>query len=190
MSKEVYYKFRNALVFTAVLILCVFIISCTRTAGLPKLTDGVILTRTDVTIKLSTQISLPPTLSTQNYLEVDQSALPVLIDSYRQELFNQGIAISDITGQSGWDTRFNCTDFTDYFLGYAGAKVMVQLSNSWSVGQKPAIFALWYLPDGAKIGHSIVVVITNKGIIFIDPQLQNPVTLTLTERASVYHLRS
>lgn len=150
----------------------------------------------DVRVALHAVTPFPPTLSTTTYLEVSSAAVYPLIQAYRDEVSHIGVGISN-AGSSGWDLRFNCTDFTDLFLGYAGARVCAQLWLSSSTGQKPAVFALWYIPDRSRAansaapeGHSIVAILTDHGVTFVDPQLQDPVTLSPTELASVYHLRS
>lgn len=161
-----------------------------------NITTGKIINSSEIRTELYQNIKYSsPILSANNYLEVNNDAIQSLIDSYRNELFHLNVVVSDVTGQSGWDQRFNCTDFTDLFLGYSGAKVMNQLRTSWSLGQKPAIFAVWYMPDSEigkinQVGHSIVLIITNKGFVFVDPQLENPVHLTATELNSIYHIRS
>lgn len=132
--------------------------------------------------ELAEQIPLPATLSISNYLEVNSAAIPGLMAAYHQELFNVGVV--------NWNERFNCTDFTDFFLGYAGAETMVQTFHSAEPAAKPAIFALWYHPNTEIEGHSIIVIITEKGLIYIDPQGDTPTHLTKQELLSVYHLRS
>ena len=172
---------------------------CTTTHRLPPLTDGKILSRAEVTQKLSQLLpGKSATLSAQNYLEVRAVALPALINAYRYELSSLGVGVSDVTGNSGWDVRFNCTDFTDLFLGFSGSQVMRQLWTSSTEGQKPAIFAVWYVRDkspvptgpGSGRRHSIVLVLTDKGPVFLDPQEQDPVMLSTQEKASAYHVRS
>lgn len=84
-----------------------------------------------------------------------------------------------------WEVRWECRDFARAYACYA------QECNALSPGQPPAEDALavgefWYHPTGSAQDHAINACITDRGLVFVDPQnglTVNPTTNELNSCA-------
>lgn len=159
-----------------------------------KIASGKVLDRNTVFITFLSE-GVPPIsieLSSTAYAEVNEQCLPWLVDQFRASLSRDGIPVSDLTGATGYDQRFQCTGFSDYFAGKAAALLMGQLWHSRMPVQRPAVFTAWYTPDngpkdelGRKIGHAINPIITPNGVVYLEPQNGTRLKLSPAERLSM-----
>ncbi len=154
-------------------------------------------------------VAAPPggyAMSSALYAEVNSRWLAGFMERYRADLHQKGVPVSVVPGsaRSGWDPSFNCTMFAELYVADAGAELLAQMSYShdavgWPPFSRPAIFTVWYTPDDAPIDptskqraqHCVVLVITESGARFVDPQSQatptGEVTLSASEKRSISH---
>lgn len=174
--------------------LAAFPLGCSRQAGNDKIATGKVIDRTEVVQKLILE-GVPVfniELSSFAYAEVNEQSIPGLVADFRSALFKAGVPVSDVTGQSGYDQRFNCTGFSDFFAGYSSARLMGELWHSPLQVQRSAVFVVWFTQDaapvdaqGRKIGHAINLLLTQNGARWLEPQTGAKLTLSVTERSTV-----
>lgn len=140
---------------------------------------------------------VPVTFSADRYAVVRRSWIDGFLARFRDDLSHKDVPVSNLTGDSGWRSGFNCTAFTDLFLGDAAAELMVDQWHSSDQADRPAIIALWYTPDSSRIdprthrrpAHSVVLILTDVGPVFVDPQ-RGEIQLSSAELQSVTHRRA
>jgi hypothetical protein len=117
----------------------------------------------------------------KKYAVVNYDAIPDLYFDF-WKLFSDHI--------KGWDEKFNCIHFTSLYIELAQLKFASKSVSYYSKADALAMGEFWYHPDGFKNGvdHSIVIIYTTKGIVFIEPQSGKEVNLTKTELMSVKRL--
>ncbi len=81
-----------------------------------------------------------------------------------------------------WDQRFDCNRFAAYFAAKAQIDYLKNTWNSWKAGQAAAIGVFCYCIKGnPKNAHALVIVYTEKGLQFFEPQTGKWVNLTQVE---------
>lgn len=132
--------------------------------------------------------------SAADYVEVKREWIGGFMRRFRSELFRKNVPVNSARG--GWQTRFNCTAFTDLFIGNAGTEMMTEQWQSGQSTARPAILALWYIPDngpresnGSPQRHCITLVLTDGGPVFVDPQV-GEVKLSQNELRTIVHRRA
>jgi hypothetical protein len=174
----------------AALALLMLFASCSRQSG--KVASGVALDRGAVVLTLL-QEGVSPLgiqLSSSAYAEVNESAIPALVEEFRADLSKKGIPVSDISGRTGYDARFQCTAFADFFAGSTAARMMGELWHSPLNVNRPTIFVVWYVQDNAPrdadgnpIGHAINLMIVNgRRCVWIEPQTGRRLALSAAEK--------
>ena len=141
-----------------------FFSSCGPSVEKPKYT-GTSISRTAVSIYLLGYEPSSDKYSSPSYEVLDYDWL---VNSYHGifwgKMFDESITKGDI--------RANCTIFTEEYI--AGLQRMYYRDHFHSSSQtiKLAVGEFWYLPDPNNVaeGHSVVVAITNKGPVYIEPQ--------------------
>ena len=119
------------------------------------------------------------------------------METFRSELFSKGVIDSAQTG-SGWVTQFDCLYFTEAFQVLAEEQYAKESFHDFVVAPSLAIVKVNYVRDTdaalaksqgwqgsmfeakAPPQHSIVAIITEKGLMYLDPQI-GPVTLSHNE---------
>lgn len=119
------------------------------------------------------------------YAEVDSTKLGPYYAHYLAEL-------GHVTGQNAphWDANASCTCFSSFYADLAKAEYYLLEFNTQTAATAPAVGTVWYVKDGPpKVGHAIVVVLTEKGRLFIEPQTGAQVTLSPAELASAWQVQ-
>lgn len=106
------------------------------------------------------------------YAEVNSGWLPVFYEKYREELFRSGIM--------HWDARFTCKHFAGYYAAMAQADYYYATFHTYTAANSLAIGTFWYIRADGR-GHAIIVALTERGRLFIEPQTGKEVALTPTE---------
>jgi hypothetical protein len=162
--------------FVRVLILCALLIGCSKNA-----TD-IELNYTNRMVGKGDFMSQYPyniyrdKYSSARYEIVDYDWLTTTYyDYFSSELFKENV--------TKWDDRSNCVLFCQYYVVKANLLYYRASFHSGKTSSRLALGMIWYTPDANNplIGHSIVVALTNKGWIHIDPQLpkgRNIINLT------------
>jgi len=140
---------------------------------------------------------VPVTFSADRYALVRHSWINGFLERFREDLSRKEVPVSELRGDSGWRQGFNCTAFTDLFLGNAAAELMVDQWHDRVQADRPAIVAVWYTPDNAKVdartrrrpAHSVVLILTDTGAVFVDPQ-RGEINLSPSELRTVTHRRA
>jgi hypothetical protein len=143
------------------------------------------------------RVPVPVTFSADRYALVRRSWINGFMERFREDLSRKDVPVNEIRGDSGWRQGFNCTAFTDLFLGNAAAELMVDQWHNSVQADRPAIVAVWYTPDRAKVdprthrrpAHSVVLILTDTGAVFVDPQL-GEIKLSSNELRTVTHRRA
>jgi hypothetical protein len=143
------------------------------------------------------KVHVPVTFSSGSYAEVRREWIKGFMERFRADLSRKDVPVNLWRGDTGWRPNFNCTAFTDLFLGNAAAELMRDLWHSSVQAERPAIVAVWYTPEDGPVdpvshrrpAHSVVLVLTDQGPVFVDPQ-RGEVRLTDRELATVIHRRA
>ena len=112
------------------------------------------------------------------YAEVNSAWLHQFYSDYRSELSRLGIV--------KWDSRFNCRHFASYYTELAQSRFFTANFQSSMPAKSLAIAQVWYHQDKDNGGHAIVMAMTEKGKIFIEPQTGEELHLSQTEQASIF----
>lgn len=139
----------------------------------PSVATGRVLGKADVRRLVPRVI-----LGDESYAEVNSQWLPKFYPHFRAELFRLGIV--------RWDGNFDCNRFADLYTGVAQIVYFREAFHSSMGAQALALGPFWYRRDDGRGTHAIVQVLTEQGLIFIDPQTGIQIELTPTERASAF----
>jgi hypothetical protein len=115
------------------------------------------------------------------YAVVRSDALPALYQNFRDVLNKQGLV--------KWDSRYDCNHFASLYIGLAQSSFTVAAWHSETNAQTLALAEVWYLPNGPPSGHAIVAAMTERGLVFIEPQTGQEIRLTLAQRQSAYLIK-
>jgi len=97
----------------------------------------------------------------ESYAVVSSAAIPALYEKYKSALFKDGVA--------HWDSRFDCNHFASYFVAKTQTDYFISTFQSNTKAQSLAMGTVWFI-DGPKSCHAVVVFITEKGPVFVEPQ--------------------
>ena len=111
------------------------------------------------------------------YAEVNSEWLAKFYRTYRAELSRMGVV--------KWSDRYDCRRFAGFFTELAQNQFFNQAFQSSIPAHTLALGPVWYQKADGK-GHAIVVALTERGVIYLDPQNGQELNLTATERASIY----
>jgi len=103
------------------------------------------------------------------YAEVNSNWLPRFYEQFREELYGNGIL--------KWDARFTCRHFASYYAALAQARYYRESFHEFQPANSLAIGTFWYTRGDGE-GHAIVVALTERGRLFIEPQSGKEVQLT------------
>lgn len=115
------------------------------------------------------------------YAIVNSKWLEGFYKRWRSDLFDKGVV--------HWDNRFDCNKFAASYCAAAQIEFYNATFHSRTNAQALAIGEMWYRPDNAKTNHAIVIVISERGIIYIEPQNGKEVKLSNKEKSSIYFKR-
>jgi hypothetical protein len=110
------------------------------------------------------------------YAVVKASSIPEMYQLFQKEIFDKGVV--------KWDDRFDCNHFASYFVSLAQVKYYLDNWNSSTPAQTLAMGVIWYRLDGRVTYHAVVVVYTDAGLKYLEPQTGKLVTLSKTEELS------
>lgn len=112
------------------------------------------------------------------YAEVNSEWLKNFYQTYRAELSRMGVV--------KWSNRYDCRRFAGFFTELAQSQFFNEAFHSGTPAHTLALGPVWYLRADGKGGHAIIAALTERGIIYLDPQNGQEVQLTKSERASIY----
>ena len=110
------------------------------------------------------------------YAQVNSVWLKEFYPDFRAELFRQGVV--------KWDERFDCNHFATYYAALAQTRFYLASWGSSTTAQSLAVGTFWY--QAPRGGHAIIVAITERGRIFIEPQTGEEVKLTPAQIDSAF----
>lgn len=113
-----------------------------------------------------------------HYAVVNSKYLPEFYDEFRKELFDKGVV--------KWDERFDCNHFASYYISLAQVKFYAKSWNSNTKAQTLAMGIYWYTKDNNQGNHAIVVILTENGLVYLEPQTGKMVKLTESEKNSSF----
>lgn len=144
-----------------------------NTAGKVEIGTGRLLTKMEIK-----QLLPHAFVGDEVYAEVNSAWLASYYDVFRAELFRLGI--------TKWDARFDCNRFAELYSGIAQAVYLRATFHSNHVGGALAIGPYWYRRANGQGMHAIVQILTERGVVYVDPQTGGWVQLTPAEKASAY----
>jgi len=112
------------------------------------------------------------------YAEVNSEWLKDFYQTYRSELSRMGVV--------KWDRRYDCRRFAGLFTELAQNRFFKQSFHSGTPAHTLALGPVWYSRSDGTGGHAIIVALTERGAIYLDPQNGKEVDLTAAERASIH----
>ena len=142
----------------------------------PKAATGKTLSAVDM---LAFTVNAP--LGDISYSEVNSAWLAGYYESFRASLFREGVV--------KWDSRFDCNHFADTYAALAQLKFFSENFQSWNAAQTLAVGVVWYRRDDNNGGHAINCALTERGLVYIEPQTGAEVKLSPTEELSRFLVR-
>lgn len=115
------------------------------------------------------------TLGDDVYAEVRADALPGMYESFRSDLFKKGVV--------KWDERFDCNHFAAYYVALAQIRFFEASFHS-STPAKTLALAPYWVRSSPNTAHALVVALTDRGIVYIEPQTGKEVALTAYQKAN------
>jgi hypothetical protein len=112
-----------------------------------------------------------------SYAVVNSAWLPGFFERWKADLFAKDVV--------GWEGRFDCNKFASSYCAAAQLEFYRDKWGTRSPGQALAVGEVWYQPDRSPTGHAIVTAITERGVLFIEPQTGREVRLSKAELASI-----
>lgn len=154
-----------------------FSVSCSpkSESGKPVYT-GVTITQA----QLSQQLSYNSTSDKYTSITYEVADYDYLVKTYH-DIFWARLFSEDITK---WDARANCAIFTEEYVGGLQRAYYRDHFQSSTPAWRLAVGEFWYLPNPAdpSMAHSVVIAITNKGVVYLEPQSRvAPQILKLTD---------
>ena len=150
--------------------------SCSRSDSSKPVYTGVNISQVEISQKLGYSF-LADKYTSVTYEVADYDyLLKTYHDTFWNHLFSE-----DITK---WDVRANCAIFTEEYVGGLQRAYYRDHFHSSTPSWRLAVGEFWYLPNPAdpSTAHSIVIAITNKGVVYLEPQSRAaPQILTLTD---------
>ena len=115
-----------------------------------------------------------------SYSVVNSAWLAGFWEDWKADLFDKGV--------TKWEGRFDCNKFAASFCAAAQLEFYRDKFHSWTAGQALAVGEVWYYAAG-RGPHAIVAAITERGVVYIEPQTGKELRLTQAEESSIYFKR-
>lgn len=150
-----------------------------------------VLSREEFVASIRSVTPMVPFCAGRAYAVVDEAALAELLAGFRMSLSRSGLGVA-ANGRGSWDTRFNCYALAWGYITQASIELAREKWHSYSAATRPAMVAVSYRPDAPaaageqNVAHTVVLVVTERGPVFIDPQL-GEVALSAHELATVFY---
>lgn len=157
---------------------------------------GVFLNRSQMVTQCTLAMVSFPLTQADSYAVVSYQWLSTCLPTFQQELFDHGIQVSSLTGVSGWATTFNCVAFSRAFQTFAAEHYhtdsrfvaipppFLAICTVNYIRDTDARYAASLTPTQMPELHQILLVITDRGPVWFDPQI-GITTLTFTELNSI-----
>lgn len=117
-------------------------------------------------------------LSDTQYAEVNSRWLEDFYPFFRTQLSHAGVR--------AWNERFNCKHFAGLYSELAQSRFLLASRIQPVPSDTLAIGSIWYARDDGRGNHAIVVAVTERGLVFIEPQTGQELKLSMKELSSVY----
>jgi hypothetical protein len=143
---------------------------CSRSTPAPSAT-ATVLTVEDVRAELPAAI-----MGDVAYAQVNSAWLKEFYADFRAEIFRQGV--------TKWDERFDCNHFAAYYVALAQTRFYLATFHSRTKAQSLAVATYWYTRPTGR--HAIVIALTERGPVFIEPQTGAEVRLTPAEKSTAF----
>lgn len=163
-------KHRLSLLAAWSAIVLLIFVACAPKADKGKATTGKVISQFGAMAAMSDWSPMV----TKSYAEVDRGWLLRSYDLWRTEIHSLGV--------TKWDPRFNCVHFSQHFVAWLQLRYYLQTFHARGVtadGLAVGVFAYKREPDGS--GHALLIVLTQNGREFFEPQTGQFVTLTPDE---------
>lgn len=109
------------------------------------------------------------------YSEVNSAWLKSYYDSFRKSLFREGVV--------RWDERFDCNHFSSYYIALAQVRNFTENFHTKTRAQSLAIGECWFMQTPIT-AHAVVMAVADAGVLYIEPQTGQQLTLSTAQIAS------
>lgn len=137
----------------------------------------------------SAGVPYAPAWAAKSYAVLNRAELVTFQALFLARLSKAGIPVSLPTGRSGWQPRFNCWSFCQAFIVEASYALTLELFHSWSPAERAAI-----VPCAVRMGdgtiHALLLILTDQGPLWWDPQAGQHRPLTPTELSTIWFPQS
>jgi hypothetical protein len=186
-----------SIIGVGLIVLLLLVAGCSpRASDEPQMWTGVTLSKLQVQEAIS---NLPKSSGGYDIIAGQPTYQQVSYDwlVWYQAHYKAQIAIGEF-GVTAWSTNFECTSFADGYSYFAQAHYASIARFHNGLGNGIAIGEFWYIPyvDGAKSplslpGHAINVCLTDRGIVYLEPQADTftPVVVTPLEHHYMLHCK-
>lgn len=163
--------------FLSILLIGIFllgVVGCPPSkTDLGKSSTGAVLARQEMIDKTSPVF---PMLGDVRYAVVRHDWVVAYYKQFRQELFDKDVV--------KWDERFDCNHFASYFVSSAQVRFYAENWGTSNPANTLAMGSYWYIKDSKTTlqGHALVMVITEFGVEYFEPQTGTYVTLSANEK--------
>lgn len=155
-----------------------FLSSLFRKRSQPLLWTGKVLSASDVRLLLNTN----ELTADKSYAEVNSTSLTNFYEWYADKLSTFGVSRNDM--------RLDCDNFAGLYQNFSQLKYYLAQweSNNIPDAEALAVGSVWYRPTYFALAHAVNVALTERGVLYIEPQTGAIVTLSATEQASIFKI--
>jgi len=144
----------------------------------PQIYGGESLDQVQLNVMFVNQFGFVPNMPYKEYQVVNYDSLQFFYNKYKGELSSKGI--------SKWDESFDCNRYSLFY--HALAQIVYFQQSGGSRAPSIAIGELYYFSK-RRTGHAINFAVTERGIVFVEPQTGKIVDLNRAEIDSITYIK-
>lgn len=154
------------------------VFSCARDSGEPRIFTGKTLTRNEILSKTAVT-----NFGKFNYAEVNSEWLKWCYPKFKSKIGEGSFGVLN------WDDKSQCTYFTTAFEEFAQRTYFAHAFHDFIKAPGIAVAAFWYNPAPTGDGHALILVFTENGRQFFEPQTGKFLQLTNEQIKSAYLIK-
>ena len=132
---------------------------------------GIVMTKQDIVVKLNTFFYA----GSGKYAVVNSKWLAIKQKVLQSDMFLKGLPAK-------WQISFDCNFFAKKFVADSGLDFTIQKWNSKIDAEALAVGEIWVYTNETKTqGHALVIAVTERGIVFWEPQPTTNHEISLTD---------
>ena len=159
-------------------ILLIALSGCFNKSPEPKLYGQENYSQFQLNIMFLREVGFVPVMADQSYQIVQYDSLQFFYKQYERELFDKGVV--------NWRESFDCNRYSLYY--HALAQITYFKQSGGGRASSIAIGELYYVKKTGT-GHAINFALTERGVVFIEPQNGKIVRLNRAEIDSIKYIK-